>query len=70
MQLQSICLPRFVIAFETLFGLPNEHLTIRHDAGPGAVQFVLGTMIAIEKVKTTSGLIRGLDRLLFDNRAG
>jgi len=58
-----------VIAFETLFGLPNERLTIRHDAGPGATPYVAGTMLAIEKVMTTNGLIRGLDRLLFDDPA-
>jgi 4-hydroxy-tetrahydrodipicolinate reductase len=69
-QIHSIRLPSFVIAFETLFGLPNERLTIRHDAGPGAMPYVSGTMLAIEKVMTTSGLIRGLDRLLFDDRAG
>jgi len=25
-----------VLAFESIFGLPNERLTIRHDAGGGA----------------------------------
>ena len=68
-QIHSVRLPSFVIAFETLFGLPNERLTIRHDAGPGATPYVAGTMLAIEKVMTTNGLIRGLDRLLFDDPA-
>jgi hypothetical protein len=35
-QPHSIRLPGFVIAFETLFGLPHERLTIRHDAGRSA----------------------------------
>jgi 4-hydroxy-tetrahydrodipicolinate reductase len=69
-QVHSVRLPSFVIAFETLFGLPDERLTIRHDAGPGAMPYVAGTMLAIEKVITTHGLIRGLDRLLFDNYVG
>ncbi len=69
-QIHSIRLPSFVIAFEILFGLPDERLTIRHDAGPGAMPYVAGTMLATEKVMTTSGLIRGLDRLLFDNYVG
>jgi 4-hydroxy-tetrahydrodipicolinate reductase len=66
-QIHSVRLPSYVIAFETLFGLPDERLTIRHDAGPGATPYVAGTMLAIKGVMTTNGLIRGLDRLLFDN---
>lgn len=66
-QIHSIRLPSYVIGFEALFGLPDERLTIRHDAGPGAMPYVAGTLLAIEKVMTTTGLIRGLDRLLFDN---
>lgn len=69
-QIHSIRLPSFVIAFETLFGLPDERLTIRHDAGPGAMPYVAGTMLAIKKVMTIHGLTRGLDRLLFDNDVG
>lgn len=65
-QIHSVRLPSYVIAFETLFGLPDERLTIRHDAGSGAMPYVAGTMLAIEKVMATTGLIRGLDRLLFD----
>ena len=56
-----------MIAFETLFGLLDERLTIRHDAGPGAMPYVAGTMLAIDKVMATTGLIRGLDRLLFNS---
>jgi 4-hydroxy-tetrahydrodipicolinate reductase len=66
-QIHSVRLPSYVIAFETLFGLPDERLTIRYDAGPGAMPYVAGTMLAIEKVITTTGLIRGLDRLLFND---
>jgi 4-hydroxy-tetrahydrodipicolinate reductase len=61
----SIRLPGYVIAFETIFGLPEERLTIRHDAGSGALPYVAGTLLAVRKVMTTLGLIRGLDRLLF-----
>jgi len=66
-QIHSIRLPSYVIGFETLFGLPDERLIIRHDAGSGAMPYVAGTMLAIEKVVATTGLTRGLDRLLFDN---
>jgi 4-hydroxy-tetrahydrodipicolinate reductase len=66
-QVHSLRLPGYVLAFETLFGLPNERLTIRHDAGPGAGPYVHGTLLAVRRVLRTKGLIRGLDRLLFDD---
>jgi 4-hydroxy-tetrahydrodipicolinate reductase len=65
-QVHSIRLPGYVIAFETIFGLPDERLTIRHDAGSGAEPYVTGTLLAAKKVMTVTGLVRGLDRLLFD----
>jgi 4-hydroxy-tetrahydrodipicolinate reductase len=64
-QVHSVRLPGFVIAFETIFGLPDERLTIRHDAGAGAQPYVGGTLLAIARVMETRGLVRGLDTLLF-----
>jgi dihydrodipicolinate reductase len=32
-QVHSVQLPGFVISAEIIFGLPDERLTIRHDAG-------------------------------------
>jgi 4-hydroxy-tetrahydrodipicolinate reductase len=64
-QVHSIRLPGYVIAFETIFGLPDERLTIRHDAGSGAEPYVGGTLPAAEKVMSVTGLVRGLDHLLF-----
>jgi 4-hydroxy-tetrahydrodipicolinate reductase len=64
-QVHSIRLPSYVIAFETIFGLPDDRLTIRHDAGSGAQPYVSGTLLATRKVMEVSGLVRGLDRLLF-----
>ena len=64
-QVHSIRLPGYVIAFETIFGLPDERLSIRHDAGSGAEPYVSGTLLAARKVLEVSGLVRGLDRLLF-----
>lgn len=61
----SLRLPSYVIAFETIFGLPNERLTIRHDAGSGADPYVAGTLLAAREVLRVQGLVRGLDRLLF-----
>jgi len=64
-QIHSIRLPGYTLAFETLFGLPDERLTIRHDAGTGARPYVAGTLLAAERVLKVRGLIRGLDSLLF-----
>jgi 4-hydroxy-tetrahydrodipicolinate reductase len=67
-QVHSVRLPGYVIAFDAIFGLPDERLTIRHDAGSGAMPYVGGTLMAVQKVMTTRGLVRGLDRLLFGNK--
>lgn len=64
-QVHSVRLPGIIIAFETIFGLPDERLTIRHDAGSGAEPYAVGTLLAVRKVMETTGLIRGLDQLLF-----
>ena len=64
-QVHSVRLPGIVLAFETIFGLPNERLTIRHDAGKGAEPSVNGTLLAVRRVMGITGLVRGLDRLLF-----
>ena len=65
-QVHSVRLPSYVIAFETIFGLRDERLTIRHDAGTGAEPYVGGTLLAAQRVMGITGLVRGLDRLLFD----
>lgn len=64
-QVHSVRLPGFVIAFETIFGLPDERLTIRHDAGSSAEPYAVGTLLAAKKVMEITGLVRGLDQLLF-----
>lgn len=64
-QVHSIRLPSYVISFETVFGLPHERLTIRHDAGSGAEPYVNGTLLAARRAVVTTGLVRGLDTLLF-----
>jgi 4-hydroxy-tetrahydrodipicolinate reductase len=64
-QVHSVRLPGIVLSFETIFGLPDERLTIRHDAGKGAAPYVSGTLLAVRRVLQVSGLVRGLDHLLF-----
>lgn len=61
----SVRLPGYVIAFETVFGLPDERLTLRHDAGTSARPYVDGTLLAVRQCAQVKGLVRGLDKLLF-----
>jgi 4-hydroxy-tetrahydrodipicolinate reductase len=67
-QVHSVRLPSYVIGFEAIFGLPDERLTIRHDAGSGAKPYVGGTLMAVQKVMTTRGVVRSLNRLLFSDQ--
>jgi len=64
-QVHSIRLPGHVLGFDVNFGLPNERLNIRHEAGSGAEPYVQGTLVAVQKVMQIEGLVRGLDNLLF-----
>jgi len=65
-QVHSVRLPSFVVSTEVLFGLPDERLSIRHDAGGSPAPYVAGTLLAARAVPTRVGLTRGLDRLLLD----
>jgi 4-hydroxy-tetrahydrodipicolinate reductase len=64
-QVHSVRLPSFVVSTEVVFGLPDERLTIRHDAGGTPEPYVAGTLIAIRSAPALVGLTRGLDTLLF-----
>jgi 4-hydroxy-tetrahydrodipicolinate reductase len=63
-QVHSVRLPSFVVSTEVVFGLPDERLTIRHDAGGTPEPYVAGTLIAVRKAPGLVGLTRGLDALL------
>jgi 4-hydroxy-tetrahydrodipicolinate reductase len=63
-QVHSIRLPGYTISAEIIFGMPDQKLTIRHDAGSSARPYVDGGLLAIRKVGTFVGLRRGLDSLL------
>jgi 4-hydroxy-tetrahydrodipicolinate reductase len=63
-QVHSIRVPSFVVSTEVLFGLPDERLTIRHDAGGTPEPYVAGTLIAARRAPGLVGLTRGLDTLL------
>jgi 4-hydroxy-tetrahydrodipicolinate reductase len=63
-QVHSLRLPSFSVSTEVVFGLPDERLSIRHDAGSSAAPYVSGTLLAIRAVGDRVGLTRGLDTLL------
>ncbi len=63
----SVRLPSFSVSTEIIFALPDERLTIRHDAGSTAAPYVAGTLLAVRRVIGRVGLIRGLDTLLFES---
>jgi 4-hydroxy-tetrahydrodipicolinate reductase len=65
-QVHSIRLPGFVVSTEVVFGLPDERLSIRHDAGSSAAPYVAGTLLAARALAGRTGLTRGLDSLLLD----
>jgi 4-hydroxy-tetrahydrodipicolinate reductase len=66
-QIHSVRLPSFVVSTEVVFGLPDERLTIRHDAGGTPEPYVAGTLIAVRRVPDLVGLTRGLDTLLLES---
>lgn len=63
-QVHSIRLPGYVISAEVIFGMPDQRLSIRHDAGGSARPYVDGALLAIRKVSTLAGVHRGLDTVL------
>ncbi|WP_439575425.1 4-hydroxy-tetrahydrodipicolinate reductase [Phreatobacter sp.] len=63
-QVHSVRMPSFVLSAEAIFGLPDERLTIRHDAGSSAAPYVGGTLLAARRVVGTTGLVRGIDHLI------
>ena len=63
-QIHSVRLPSFVVSTEVVFALPDERLSIRHDAGPTPAPYVAGTLLAIRAAVALTGLVRGLDSML------
>jgi 4-hydroxy-tetrahydrodipicolinate reductase len=63
-RVHSVRLPSFTVSTEVVFGLPDERLTICHDAGGSPEPNVAGTLLAARKAPALVGLTRGLDTLL------
>ena len=63
-QVHAIRLPGYTLSEEIIFGMPDQKLTLRHDAGGSAQPYVDGALLAIRKVNTLAGVHRGLDHVL------
>lgn len=63
-QVHSIRLPGYSIAAEIIFGMPDQKLILRHEAGTSAEPYVDGALLAIRRVSSLIGLHRGLDSVL------
>ena len=63
-QVHSVRLPGYVISLDTIFGMPDQKLTLKHEAGSGAEPYVDGALLAIRKVGELRGLHRGLDTVM------
>ena len=64
MERDSLRLPGFVIGAEVIFGMPDQTLSLRYNAGGSAKPYVDGALLAIRKVSTLVGVHRGLDAVL------
>lgn len=63
-QVHSVRLPGYVISLDAIFGMPDQKLILRHEAGTSAVPYVEGALLAIRKVSSLVGLHRGLDSVM------
>ncbi len=63
-RVHSVRLPSFVVSTEVVFGMPDERLVIRHDAGGTPEPYVAGALLAARRAPALTGLVRGLDTLL------
>ncbi len=63
-RVHAIRLPGHVIGAEVIFGMPDQKLIIRHEAGASAQPYVDGALLASRKVGTFTGLKRGLDSVM------
>ena len=63
-QVHSIRLPGYVISIDAIFGMPDQKLILRHEAGSSAEPYVSGALLAIREVGRLVGLHRGLDSVM------
>jgi 4-hydroxy-tetrahydrodipicolinate reductase len=64
-RIHSLRLPGYALSTDVILAAAGERLVIRHEAGASAEPYIAGTLVAIRRVPEVSGVLRGLDRLLF-----
>lgn len=60
-QVHSVRLPGYVLSLDVIFGMPDQKLIIKHEAGTSPQPYVDGALLGIRKVSGLIGLHRGLD---------
>lgn len=63
-QVHALRVPGHVLGVEVVFGMKDQRLQLRHDAGSSAEPYVDGALLAIRKVGTLTGVVRGLDQVM------
>lgn len=63
-QIHSVRLPGYVISVDAIFGMHDQKLVLRHEAGSSAEPYVDGALLAIRKVGELVGVHRGLDSVM------
>ena len=63
-QVHAVRLPGYVLGIEVVFGLKDQRLHLRHEAGASAEPYVDGALLAVRRVHTLTGLARGLDAVM------
>ena len=64
-RVHSLRLPSFALSTDVILADAGDRLVIRHEAGASAEPYVAGTLLAVRRVGEVTGVLRGLDRLLF-----
>jgi 4-hydroxy-tetrahydrodipicolinate reductase len=64
-RVHSLRLPGYALSTDVVLATAGERLVVRHEAGASADPYVAGTLLAIRRVPEVTGVLRGLDRLLF-----
>lgn len=63
-QVHAVRVPGFVLGIEAIFGMKDQRLHLRHEAGSSAEPYVDGALLAIRKVAGHIGALRGLDKVM------
>jgi 4-hydroxy-tetrahydrodipicolinate reductase len=63
-QVHAVRLPGFVLSLDAIFGMPDQKLIIKHEAGSSAQPYVDGALLGVRKVGGLVGLHRGLDSVM------